>query len=291
LIAYGSSITVPETYERCARRGFERVAEPDSKVFAHAAAGPLARSYNLILQEAVGYDDLEALVLVHQDVEILDSDFCTKLRRALRNPDVAVVGCVGATDVDSIAWWDGSVVWDRPVYRYGELGGGDISWTDGEAPPGEVDTVYGLVLALSPWTVRTLRFDESLAPLHGYDFDLCRQVRAAGRKVVTEDVVVAHHHSLELVAEPEAWVEAHMVAADKWDACGDDWKGRARRAEADAAAARLLAASRLLQAYAQAEEHERRLKEITDTLSWRVTRPLRRLNALRASVISARCTH
>jgi hypothetical protein len=287
LIAFGSSITVPEVYERCALRGLQRVAEPNSSVFAHAAAGPLARSYNLILEEAAERDDLEALVLVHQDVEILDPGFCQKLRVAFSDPAVAVVGCVGATGVDSIAWWEGSVTWGAPVYRYGELGGGDISWTGGDPPPREVDTVYGLLLALSPWTVRTIRFDESLAPLHGYDFDLCRQVRGAGRKVVTEDVDVAHHHSLELVAEPEAWVEAHMLAAEKWDAPDDDWKRRARRAEAEASAARLLAASRLLQAYAHAEEHERRLKAITDTRSWRITEPLRRLNAWRAAALAS----
>ena len=53
-----------------------------------------------------------------------------------------------------------------------------------ELPPyartGEVDTVDGFVLALSPWAVRNVRFDESLGQLHGYDFDFCLQVRAAG---------------------------------------------------------------------------------------------------------------
>ena len=79
-----------------------------------------------------------------------------------------------------------------------------------------------------------------------------------------------------------------MRMAEKWDdrtrnpAVGaEDWKQRARRAEAEAAAARLLAASRLLQAYARADEHERRLKEVTDSTSWRVTAPLRRINAMR----------
>ena len=42
-------------------------------------------------------------------------------------------------------------------------------------------------MVLSPWAVRELRFDESLGKLHGYDFDICMQARAAGKKVVTAD--------------------------------------------------------------------------------------------------------
>ena len=93
---------------------------------------------------------------------------------------------------------------------------------DGEERPpyartGEVDTVDGFVLVLSPWTVRNVRFDESLGQLHGYDFDYCLQVREAGRKVVTADFQVIHHHSLDLVSDPETWIEAHMRVAEKWD--------------------------------------------------------------------------
>jgi hypothetical protein len=293
MIAFGSSITIPEVFERCAKPGIELAAEADSRVFAHAAAGSIARGYNLILEQAAGLEDLEAVVLVHQDAEIVDPDFCQKLRRALRDEQVGVVGCVGATGVRSIAWWEGTVTWTSCFYRYGELGGGEVSWNGdrSQGRTGEVDTLYGVLLALSPWTVRNIRFDEALGPLHGYDFDLCQQVRTAGRKVVTEDLRVAHHHSLDLIADPHVWSEAHMIAAEKWDGrmpssaeAEADWKQRARRAEAEAAAARLLAASRLLQVYASAQAHEDQLGEITETPSWRLTEPLRRLNALRKKV-------
>jgi hypothetical protein len=289
VIAFGCSMTSPEVYERCAKPGIELVGEPDSVVFANAASGSLFRSYNLILDKAAACEDLEALVLVHQDAEIVDPDFCSKLRRALRDPQVGVVGCVGAVGVRSIAWWEGSVTWASSVYRYGEAGGGElapVSELSGPGRTGEVDTVHGFVLGLSPWTVRNVRFDESLGLLHGYDFDFCLQVRAAGRKVVTEDFRVAHHHSLDLVTDPESWAEAHMRVAEKWDGRmpnvavdGQDWKQRARRAEAEAAAARLLLASKQLQADARAEEHQRRIKEVTDSTSWRITAPLRRINA------------
>jgi hypothetical protein len=295
MIAFGSSITEPALYERCAERGIELAAEADSKVLALMAAGSLFRSYNLLLDKAAELDDLEGLILVHQDAELVDRDVCAKLRRALSDPDVGVVGCVGAVGVRSIAWWEGSVTWASFTHRYGELGGGELpgfSWLGEELPPyartGEVDTVDGFVLGLSPWVVRNVRFDESLGQLHGYDLDFCLQVRAAGRKVVTEDFQVVHHHSLDLVSEPETWIEAHMRVAEKWDgrmpgvgAAGGDWKQRARRAEAEAAATRAQVVSKELQSQARIEQLERELDEVTTSTSWRLMRPLRELNAAR----------
>lgn len=290
MIAFGCSILMPEVYDRRAKVGLELAAERDSKIFAHAASGSIARSFNLMLDQAEALDLLEALVLVHEDAEIVDPSFCSKVRSAFEDPQVAVVGCVGATGVRDIAWWDGSVTWTSAAYHYGELGGAQMLWRvngrNALQAPGEVDSVYGVVLALSPWVVRSLRFDESIGILHGYDFDICRQARAAGRKVMTADLEVAHHHSLDLVSQIEIWVAAHMRAAEKWDPAApsdpmaEEWRVRARRAEAEAAAARLLAASKLLQADASARYHEKQVDEILNSRSWGITEPLRRGNAL-----------
>ena len=292
MIAFGSAITDPEAYRRHAEPGIKLAAERDSKVIANAPAGSLFRTYNLILEMAAALDDLEALVLVHQDAEIVDPDFCEKLRSALRDSDVAVVGCVGAIGVRSIAWWEGSVTWGSFIHRYKELGGGDLpafAWNGNELPPyarlGEVDTVDGFILGLSPWTVRNIRFDESLGALHGYDFDLCLQVREAGHKVMTADFKAIHHHSLDLVGDPEGWVAAHMRVAEKWDGrmpgvgvAGGEWKYRARRAEAEAALAVAQAVTNRLKGDARALELERELDEMKTSISWRMTAPLRTVN-------------
>lgn len=295
MIAFASSITAPEVYERCAARGFQLAAELDTQVLSLPAAGTIFRSYNEIIERAQARGDLEALVLVHQDAEIVDRDLCRKLRAALSDPDVGVVGCVGALGVRSIAWWEGSTTWGSFTHRYRELGGGEFpafSWTNDKLPPyartGEVDMVDGFVLALSPWTIRNIRFDESLGlPLHGYDFDFCLQVRAAGRKVMTVDFKVVHHHSLELVGDPHNYLEAHMKLAEKWagrmpgvGVAGGDWKLRARRAEAEAAAARAGAITTELEIAAREEQQQRELEEALTSISWRLTTPLRRLGAL-----------
>ena len=303
MIVFGCSITAPDVYARAAKPGFALAAEPDSEVIANAAAGSLFRSYNLIIDMVADRDDVEALVLVHQDAEIVDPDFCGKVRAALADPAVGVVGCVGAIDVRNIAWWEGSVTWASFTHRYGEHGGGEIpslTWREQDRPgfarTGEVDTLDGFVLALSPWAVKNIRFDEGLgSQIHGYDLDFCLQVREAGKKVVTADLKVVHHHSLELVSDPEVWINAHIKVAEKWEgrmpgiglpnwgARAEDWKQRARQAEAEAGATRLERVSMQMQAEARERQLEAQLDEVLGSTSWRLTRPLRQLSqALKA---------
>jgi Glycosyltransferase like family len=288
MIAFGTSVTKPEVYRRCAEPGIRRVAEPDSVVEAMAAIGSIFRSYNALLDTFSDRDDLEALVLVHQDAEIVDERFCATIREALSDPDVGLVGCVGAVGVRSIAWWEASVTCASFINRYEEHGGGDLpsfSWSWSEAPAyvrlGEVETLDGFVLVLPPWTVNNIRFDESLGQFHGYDLDYCLQVRAAGRKVITADFRAIHHRPLDMLPDAEEWIDAHMRVADKWDGAMGigggvrSWKERARRAEADAAAARLLGHQTRIAREAQLRELERALDQATHSISWRITMPLR----------------
>jgi GT2 family glycosyltransferase len=296
VIAFGCAITAPEVYERFAKPGIDAVAEAGSPVLAYRATSSIFRSYNLILDRAAQREDLEALVLVHQDTELVDPQFCAKVRAALADPEVAVAGCIGALGVRSIAWWEGSVTWASFIHRYGELGGGDLpgfAWTAAERPPyartGEVDAVDGFLLVLSPWTVRTLRFDETLGQLHGYDVDFCLQARAAGRKVVTADFRAVHNHSLALVSDPEGWVEAHVRFAQKWEgripgttASSDGaWHRIALRARAEAEASRALAVSAQLRYDARERQLGRELAETTESISWAITAPLRKANLWR----------
>src|SRR3954468_22868104 len=279
MIAFGCSVTDPEVYERCAEPGLRLVAEPDSKILAHGSTGSVFRSYNMLMDRAKKLDGLEALVLIHQDAEIIDPDFCKKIREALSDPDVAIVGCAGAIGVRNIAWWEGSVTWASFTHRYEELGGGEVpglAWTPEETPTyagiGEVETVDGFVLGLTPWAIRELRFDESLGQaIHGYDFDLCLQARSKGKKVVTADLKVVHHHDLKLIRDVGNWMEAHIKIAEKWDGRvplvgqeggGEDWKARARRAEAQASAERMIALSAKLYRDAKIEHLMRQREEL-----------------------------
>ena len=196
----------------------------------------------------------------------------------------------------SIAWWEGSVTLASFVNRYDEHGGGDLhsfSWSRDEVPPyaqvGEVETLDGFVLVFSPWAVRELRFDEDLGAFHGYDLDLCLQVREAGRKVVTADFRAIHHRPLEMLPEPQEWIEAHVLVAEKWDGrmptvgrAPGTWRERALRAEAERDAARAVTHSRRLEEQARTAQLERALAEARGSVSWRITAPLRLFSRRRA---------
>ena len=85
-----------------------------------------------------------------------------------------------------------------------------------------------------------------------------------------------------LIDNVESWITAYMRVAEKWDAeiphngsRNDDWEWRARRAEAEASAARLMGGLEELLRVAQYQEMER----MRNSLSWRVTAPLRALSA------------
>jgi hypothetical protein len=296
VIVFGSAVTRPDVYRDYAEKGIKLAGERDTLVLRRSAHGSIFHNYNAILDEAAEIEGLEVLVLLHQDSEIQDPQFTAKLRAALADPQVGVVGCVGSIGVRTIAWWEGSVTWASFIHRYTELGGGDfpsLTWNENDRPPyarlGEVDTVDGFVLGLSPWVVQNIRFDESLGQLlHGYDFDFCLQVREAGRKVVTADFKVVHNHSLELANDLEHWSQAHMAVAEKWDGRmpgvgtgGGSWKQRARRGEAEAAVTRAAAYSTQMKIDALTLEHQRELAVMTDSLAWRLTAPLRMLTALR----------
>jgi len=291
MIAFGCSISKPEVFRRCALAGIDRVAEADSPRLFRPANEPIARSYNALLDQAAGLVDLEALVLVHQDAELVGTGFCAVVRDALRDPSVGLVGCAGAVGVRSIAWWEGSVSLASFVNRYDEYGGGDLesfSWRWQDAPPwarvGEVETLDGFVLVCAPWVVRHVRFDEELSRFDGYDLDFCLQVRLAGRRVVTADFRAVHHRRLEMLPDPENWIEAHIAVADKWEgrspglgAEPGDWRDRALRAEAERDLARAIAHTKAIEQRARAAHLERALAEARGSLSWRLTGPLRAL--------------
>jgi hypothetical protein len=291
MIAFATAVTKPEVYGRCAGPGIARAAEADSEIRVMTSPGSIFASYNALLDEFAARDDLEALVLVHQDAEIIEPEFCQVIRRALADPKVGLVGCVGAVGVRSIAWWEASVTLASFVNRYQEHGGGDLasfSWRWDDAPAyartGEVETLDGFVLVLSPWVVRNLRFDESLGQFHGYDLDFCLQVRAAGRTVVTADFRAVHHRQLEMVPDPGEWIEAHIKVAEKWDGQmgigtgSGSWRERALRAEADADAALVLGYMNVLETEARVRELQAALEETTTSVSWRITFPLRWLS-------------
>jgi GT2 family glycosyltransferase len=186
MIAFAVCVGSQEKFARFAAPGMRAAAEPDSLIAETTTSTSIFEAYNEVLDALSQEDNLEALVLLHEDAEIVDSEFCAKLRRAFESdPSIAVLGVVGACGVRSLSWWEGA-------------GRGRVletrGWVDFGGGFHDVDSVDGLLMVLSPWAVRNLRFDsERFSGFHGYDADICFQARAAGKRVVVDDLAVVHH--------------------------------------------------------------------------------------------------
>jgi SAM-dependent methyltransferase len=187
VIAYAACIGDPEKFQNICLPGLKRVAGPDDLLIEAEHPHSIFAAYNEVLDAVRDRDDLEALVLLHEDTEVADPQFGDLIRRHVAEPDVAVVGTVGARRVRGLAWWEadtrGRVLETRGVI---DFGGGTH----------DVETVDGLVMGLSPWAVRNLRFDEDgYEGFDAYDADFCAQARAAGKRVIVTELPVVHRHS------------------------------------------------------------------------------------------------
>jgi hypothetical protein len=215
MIAFGIAIGNEEKYERWALRGIGLVAEEDSVVLVRRNHSSIQEPYNSILDEAATLPGLEAVVLIHDDTEISDPRLLTKIRNGFADPSTAVMGPIGGTETSSIAWWEGktfgrvaapNVTLEQMVYA--QVGYG---WH-------EVDAVDGLMMVLSPWAAREVRFDERLARhFHGYDVDYCFQVRSRGHRCVVAPLHAIHYGTWK-PERGDQWVQAHIAWQRKWGA-------------------------------------------------------------------------
>jgi hypothetical protein len=207
VIAFAACVASPGKLAAFGAPGLKLAMEGDSVFAELGTTTSIHEAYNEALEHFSRADDLEALVLLHEDSEILDAGFCAAVRAALADPDVAIVGPIGARGVRSLAWWQGEIVGAVSETR------GLIS---GDATDPRVDALDGLMLVLSPWAVRTLRCDTAtFSGFHAYDLDLCFQARAAGRHVQVAPLAV-HHHTKGGYGDRAAWLRADAAFAAKW---------------------------------------------------------------------------
>lgn len=208
MIAFASCVASAEKFREYARPGLRLACEDDSLVAEVSTETSIFEAYNEVLEAFSTHSDLEALVLLHEDVEIVDTSFMAKVRERLReNPDIAVIGVVGARDVKGLAWWEADTR-GRCLETRGlvDFGGGFH----------DVDVVDGLLMVLSPWAVRNLRFDsERFSGFHAYDLDLCLQARAAGKRVVVDEIGVMHY-TKGGYGDSEAFLRNGAALVEKW---------------------------------------------------------------------------
>lgn len=166
----------------------------------------MAVAVNTILDAHKGKGH-DALVLVHDDLEITDPLFEHKVLSALMGQDVALVGVAGGGP--QLRWWEHDPIGHQMT---------DSGMVDFGRRTGDVDMLEGSVIAFSPWAVEHLRVDERYTDFRsGWD-DVCLHAKQAGRRCVVVDADTHHHSTLGWKSrDVEArFVESERIFAEKW---------------------------------------------------------------------------
>lgn len=167
----------------------------------------IGEAYNTILDSYASHPP-DAVILQHDDLEIIDPDAETKFLAAMDDPDVALVGVAGGYGVTSLAWWDANTVGHQLT---------DGGMIDFGQRSGHVDLLEGSILVFSPWAVQNLRFDTRFTGFHGYD-DIAMVAKAAGKCVYVADVDTHHHTNMGFKTSESAaaWAHANQLFREKW---------------------------------------------------------------------------
>lgn len=190
---------------------FHRYVEPripkDRPILTASNQTSISVAYNAILDGFKVYD-LDAVILIHDDLEMIDPATEEKVLSAFKiHDDIALVGVAGGGP--SLAWWNimprGHQLTDSGPLKFGV------------SNFGYVDMIEGSLMAFSPWAIQELRFDERYEFL-GYD-DICLEAQRAGKLVLVEDIDTHHHSTVGYKSDAvkAMWERSELIFKSKWE--------------------------------------------------------------------------
>lgn len=168
----------------------------------------IARAYNQIL-DAAKYAIPDILVLQHDDLEITDPGWIAKLEAVFAEENVGIVGIAGARNVHGLAWWHYKTVGHQQTDGLGFFDFGERS--------GDVEALEGSFLAVGPWFIQNIRFDERYPGFHGYD-SVASDVYMLGKRVVVADIDTWHHTpgGFRTIASQDDWNRSSDIYDERW---------------------------------------------------------------------------
>lgn len=179
----------------------------DRQVMALSGQTSIAAAYNAILNVYMSRKS-DAVILLHDDLEITDPEAEAKFLAALERPGVALVGVAGGDARGGLAWWNHDPIGHQLT---------DSMNIDFGIREGPVDLLEGSILVFNQWAVQNIRFDVRLHGFHGYD-EIAMQVKAAGGASWVTDVDTHHHTQVGFKSRDsqEEWHAADKFFREKW---------------------------------------------------------------------------
>jgi hypothetical protein len=188
VIVFGTCVGYPDKLAAHAAPGLVRSmgAEAYTHITYDSNGKDIFPVYAGIIQAAKDMPDVEALALMHDDLEFQDVELAAKIRAAFSDPDVAILGLIGSRGAKGLAWWEGERAGRVTDLTYGLH---DFGF---DAPA--VESIDGMLVVLSPWAIANLKLHGlGYEGFHGYADELCAQARDAGKKTVVVDIKALHH--------------------------------------------------------------------------------------------------
>ena len=170
----------------------------------------IVAAYNSILDAVTEPNQSlpDALILLHDDLELTDPNAEDKFLSILRSDDnIALVGVAGGGG-DSLYWWEHDPVGHQQT---------DVMNIDFGRRTGDVTLIEGSCMVFSPWAMLELRFDPRFDDFHGYD-EIAMAARQAGKRVVVADVDTHHHNPMGYKSPESAATcrRANELYREKW---------------------------------------------------------------------------
>ncbi|WP_243794987.1 glycosyltransferase [Saccharopolyspora gloriosae] len=148
----------------------------------------LFAAYNQLFDQAAADDQCSGIVLLHDDVE-LQKNPVDVAGPVLEDPSVGVLGTLGGSNTVSLAWWNEKSERRGRITDYNKAHehGGDRY---------EVDSLDDVILVASRWVIENIRFPEGrYVGFEGLGVVIATMVRAAGKRVIVEDLRDVIHHN------------------------------------------------------------------------------------------------
>lgn len=177
----------------------------------------LCSAYNEGVSKASG----DIIVFMHEDAYFMEQGWDTVLNNKFSDPSIGLVGVAGTQYLSKFsgAW----VSAGRPFIRgrvIHELQNGAtqtltvFNWDKNDC---DVVAVDGLFFAIRKDLFSSIRFDDkTFDTFHFYDMDICLQILASHRLIVTWDLMIKHFSGGSFDAQ---WREYEQLFLKKWAQC------------------------------------------------------------------------